>query len=302
MQKKTLLILAGGLGSRYNGLKQIDSILENGHVIMEYSLYDAIEAGFNKVVIIINPNIPVEFKTKIEKILSERSVELHWVIQETSTKIPEIFSFPDRQKPWGTSHAVLCAEDVIQEPFTIINADDYYGKEIYKMAADLIEKTQDATKFRIYNIAFPVGATATENGSVCRGICKVDENGSMESIEEICSIQKENEKVFYEQDGEKKYISPDTPASMNFWIFPGNIFKPLREGFHEFLASNPAIKQEYYIPTFVQELINREEADVYVELSPTIWKGVTYADDKQEIQEFLKNEITNHKYPQNLWN
>lgn len=300
--KKTLLILAAGFGSRYNGLKQIDSILENEHVIMEYSIYDALKAGFNKVVIIINPQIPQEFKNKMEKILSERNVELEWVVQENTTDIPAEFAHLERSKPWGTGHAIFCARNVIDGPFTIINADDYYGQEIYNMAASLMDKAVDDDKLKIFNIAFPVGMTVTENGTVCRGVCKTDEQGKLLKIEEICSIQKEGEKVFYEENGEKVYIDRNTPASMNFWVFPKNVFASLEEDFVKFLSNNPDKKQEYFIPAYVQNMIEAGKTEVFVELSPTKWKGVTYADDKQEIQKFLQGEISGKKYPENLWN
>lgn len=299
--KKTLLILAAGLGSRYNGLKQIDSILENGHVILEYSFYDAIKAGFNKIVIIINPQIPQEFKAKIEDIANKKNVELHWVVQETTTKVPEEFRHIERQKPWGTCHAILCAQDVINETFTVINADDYYGQDIYKIAARISDQENNTGKPAIYNVAFPVNMTVTENGNVCRGVCQVNEEGKLTHIEEICSICKDGDKVYYEANGEKVYIDPSTPVSMNFWVFPAEILKKAEEDFREFLSQNPDPKKEFFIPTLVQKMIDHNEADVFVELSPTTWKGVTYANDKPEVQAFLQQQIDEQKYPKNLW-
>ncbi|MDW9382453.1 sugar phosphate nucleotidyltransferase [Chryseobacterium sp. JV558] len=300
--KKTLLILAGGLGSRYKGLKQVDGILDNGSPILEYSIFDALEAGFQKVVIIVNKLIPQSYIERLNTISKTKNFELHWVYQEIDS-IPislEGFDYPDREKPWGTAHAVLCAKYSIQEPFVMINADDFYGKEAYQLAAHEINH-HHISDLQLGMIAYPVGTTLSGNGAVARGICTLDPENDLIKVEEQTSIQRINNSIIYIKNGENVKLDPDTLVSMNFFIFHPHIFCYLEAYFYDFIESDPLPTQEFYIPSAVQRMIDENRVKVQVKASPSQWMGVTYADDKKEIKGFLTSEIKNNRYPEDLW-
>lgn len=300
--KKTLLILAGGLGSRYKGLKQVDGILGNDSPILEYSIYDALEAGFQKVVIIVNKLIPESYIDRLNHISKTKNFELHWVYQEIDS-IPislEGFDYPDREKPWGTAHAVLCAKYSIQEPFVMINADDFYGKEAYRLAAHEINQ-HHISDTQLGMIAYPVGTTLSGNGAVARGICTLDSENYLIRIEEQTSIQRINNSIIYIKNGENIKLDPEALVSMNFFIFHPHIFCYLEAYFYDFIESDPLPKQEFYIPSAVQRMMDEERVKVKVKASPSQWMGVTYADDKKDIKDFLISEISNNRYPENLW-
>ncbi|MDR4953890.1 sugar phosphate nucleotidyltransferase [Chryseobacterium sp. ES2] len=300
--KKTLLILAGGLGSRYKGLKQIDGILDNGSPILEYSIFDALEAGFQKIVIIVNKLIPESYIERLNGISKAKNFELLWVYQEKDT-IPislEGFDYPDRQKPWGTAHAVLCAKYSIQEPFVMINADDFYGKEAYQLAAHEINH-HHISDTQLGMVAYPVGTTLSGNGAVARGICTLDAENYLIKVEEQTSIQKINHSIIYVENGENIKLDPETLVSMNFFIFHPHIFCYLEAYFYDFIESDPLPNQEFYIPSAVQKMMNENRVKVKVKASPSRWMGVTYADDKKEIIDFLTSEIKNNRYPEDLW-
>lgn len=298
--KKTLLILAGGLGSRYKGLKQVDGILENGSPILEYSMYDALEAGFSKIVIIVNRLIPQSYIGRLNAISKEAQFELHWVYQEKESCMPQHFDFTDREKPWGTGHAVLCAKNVVQEPFVMINADDFYGKEAYQLAAEEIDFHISGSQFGM--AAYPVASTLSGNGHVARGICTLDDEHYLVKIEEQTSIRKEGNSIVYTEKGNDIEIAPDTLISMNLFIFHPDIFDALELYFNDFIQSDPEPSQEFYIPSAVQTMIDERKAKVLVKASPSQWMGITYADDKSSIKDFLTSEIEKNRYPEDLWN
>ncbi|MCS4301141.1 sugar phosphate nucleotidyltransferase [Chryseobacterium sp. BIGb0232] len=297
--KKTLLILAGGLGSRYKGLKQVDGILDNGSPILEYSVYDALAADFSKVVIIVNRLIPQSYIERLNAVSEAKGFELHWVYQEMDSISISDFDYSERQKPWGTGHAVLCAKDVIQEPFVMINADDFYGKEVYQLTAEGFAPYISETKFGL--AAYPVDTTLSGNGTVARGICTLDSENYLVHVEEQTSIQKINDTIIYTENGGNIEIAPDTLVSMNFFIFHPSIFNSLEKYFYDFIASKPGSTQEFYIPSAVQRMIDEKKVKVMVKASPSQWMGVTYADDKNNIKDFLMSEIQKNRYPEDLW-
>ena len=298
--KKTLLILAGGLGSRYKGLKQIDGILDNGSPILEYSIYDALREGFSKVVIIVNRRIPESYIERLNAIAQKEEFELHWVYQEKEAFLPMGYDALEREKPWGTGHAVLCARNVIQEPFVMINADDFYGKEVYQLASEEIDLHISDSQFGM--AAYPVESTLSGNGNVARGICTLDADHYLIKVEEQTSVHRKGNSIVYTGDGNDIEIAPDTLVSMNFFIFHPSVFISLESYFHDFIHSGPEPSQEFYVPSVVQIMIDEKKAKVLVKTSPSQWMGVTYADDKSSIKDFLASEITKNRYPENLWN
>ncbi|PQA97882.1 nucleotidyltransferase [Chryseobacterium shigense] len=298
--KKTLLILAGGLGSRYKGLKQVDGILENGSPILEYSIYDALEAGFSKVVIIVNRLIPQSYIDRLNTISNVKNFELYWIFQEKESFLPKDFNFTKREKPWGTGHAVLCAKNSVQEPFVMINADDFYGKEAYQLASEEIDFHISGSQFGM--AAYPVRSTLSGNGSVARGICSLDNEHDLVKIEEQTSIRREGNSIVYTENGIDIEIPSETLVSMNFFIFHPDIFNALDMYFNDFIQSDPGPSQEFYIPTAVQRMIDEKKAKVWVKASPSQWMGVTYANDKSSITDFLRSEIEKNRYPEDLWN
>ncbi|WP_449397502.1 sugar phosphate nucleotidyltransferase [Chryseobacterium wanjuense] len=299
--KKTLLILAGGLGTRYKGMKQIDGILDNGSPILEYSVFDALEAGFNKVVVIINRFLPESYIERLENISKKKNFELHWVYQDMEKGLPEKYDYSERQKPWGTGHAILCAKDIIHEPFVTINADDFYGKENYQIASKEID-AGNISKKQFEMIAYLVENTLSENGAVARGICTLNNENLLLNIVEQTTIRKENEAIIFTENGRDFEINPRTLVSMNFFIFHPVIFDFLEIYFNEFINSNPSTTQEFYIPLAVQKMVDSHEIHVRVKTSPAVWKGMTYHDDKIILQNFLQKETENSHYPENLWN
>lgn len=298
--KKALLILAGGLGSRYKGLKQVDGILENGSPILEYSIYDALEAGFSKIVIIVNTLIPQSYIERLTALSEKKGFELHWVYQEMNSIPIRNLDYSERQKPWGTGHAILCARDVIQEPFVMINADDFYGKEAYQLAANEMD-AHHISDSQFGMAAYPVNTTLSGNGTVARGICTLDSEGYLVNVQEQTTIQKVGDSIIYTESGKDIKITPDTLVSMNFFIFHPSIFTALETYFHDFIESRPTVTQEFYIPSVVQRMIDENKAKVMVKTSPSQWMGVTYADDKKNIKEFLTSEIQKNRYPEDLW-
>ncbi|MEE6127357.1 sugar phosphate nucleotidyltransferase [Chryseobacterium arthrosphaerae] len=300
--KKTLLILAGGLGSRYKGLKQVDGILGNGSPILEYSVFDALEAGFSKVVIIVNRLIPESYIERLTAISEKKGFELHWVYQEMDSIPLSLHGFdsPEREKPWGTAHAVLCAKYTIQEPFVMINADDFYGKEAYQLAAHEIDHHHISAS-QLGMIAYPVGTTLSGNGAVARGICTLDHENELIRVDEQTSIQRINNSIIYTENGVHVKLDPEALVSMNFFIFHPHIFCDLEAYFYDFIESEPLPNQEFYIPSAVQRMMDEGKVKVKVKTSPSQWMGVTYADDKKEIKDFLTTEIQNNRYPEDLW-
>jgi UTP-glucose-1-phosphate uridylyltransferase len=298
--KKTLLILAGGLGSRYKGLKQIDGILSNGSPILEYSIYDALEAGFNKIVMVINRFIPETYIERLESISENKNFELHWIYQDMDQYVPDNFNHSAREKPWGTGHAVLCAKEYINEPFAMINADDFYGKEIYQLTSKEID-LQNISDTQFELIAYPLSTTLSDNGTVARGICAVDNENHLIKVEEQTSIRKENGNIIYTENGQDIEVAPDTLVSMNYFVFHPTIFDSLQIYFDDFIKSDPRPKEEFYIPAAVQKMKEEKGIKILVRTSPSQWIGMTYSGDKSILKNYLEKEIQNHRYPKDLW-
>ena len=299
--KPVLLVMAAGLGSRYGGLKQLDKIGPNGEIILELSSYDAIKAGFEKIIFILRTEIVEDFKELIGNKLSQFA-EIEYVIQDINN-IPEGFNIPtDRVKPWGTGHAILCAKDIVKSPFLVINADDYYGQESFKLMYDYLSTNTEENHHAM--VGYKLKNTLSENGHVARGICTV-EDGELKEIVERTKIIKIGESAFYTED-EKEWIELDynSIVSMNMWGFMNSIFEITEEGFKNFLQNNlnnNPLKAEYFIPLVVSDLINSGKGKVKVINSKDKWYGVTYQEDKALVKEAIKKMIDEGKYKKNLW-
>ena len=305
-KKPVLVVMAAGMGSRYGGLKQIDPVGSCGEAILDYSVYDAHEAGFDTVVIIIKEAIKKDFMETVGARLAKAPVEIRYAYQELD-KLPEGYTVPEgRTKPWGTSHAVLCAKEVIGDaPFAVINADDYYGKSAYKVMYDALCKAQDGDKFDYCMVGYEVGKTVTENGSVARGVCYADKNGYLTEVVERTRIEKYEGGIHFTEDGENwTELSEDTIVSMNMWGFTPSFLTEIEKGFAAFLdnalKSNP-LKGEYFLPFVVQNLLTAGRATVKVLTSPDKWYGVTYAADKPVVVAALTAMAAEGKYPDGLW-
>ena len=305
-KKPVLVVMAAGMGSRYGGLKQIDPVGNCGEAILDYSVYDAREAGFETIVIIIKKAIEKDFMETVGARLKKSGLEIRYAFQELD-KLPEGYAVPEgRTKPWGTSHAVLCAKEAIGEaPFAVINADDYYGKSAYKVMYDALSKAEDGEKFDYCMVGYEIGKTVTENGSVARGVCYADENGCLTEVIERTRIEKYEGGIHFTEDGENWMDLPeDTIVSMNMWGFTPSFLTQIEEGFAAFLdnalAVNP-LKGEYFLPLVVQNLLAANRASVRVLTSPDKWYGVTYAADKPVVVAAMQNMAREGLYPHSLW-
>lgn len=305
MAKATLVIMAAGIGSRFGGgIKQLEPVGSNGEIIMDYSIYDAMEAGFDKVVFVIRKDLEKDFKEVIGNRI-EKVVEVAYAYQEISD-IPEKYRgrYADRAKPWGTGQAILCCKDVVNEPFLVINADDYYGKQAYVEAYDhLIQEQEKSEKIQVSMIGFVLGNTLSENGGVTRGICKVDENHMLTDIVETSNIEKsEDGAVIRTEDGVLE-VDVHSPVSMNMWGLHPEFFKVLENGFEEFLSEIGAnyLKAEYLLPTIIGELLAEGSADVKVLRSHDKWFGVTYKEDKEAVVASVRALVDVGVYPEKLF-
>ena len=303
-KKPVLVVMAAGMGSRYGGLKQIDPVGSKGEAILDYSIYDAHQAGFETVVIIIKEAIKNDFMETVGARLKNAPVEIRYAYQEL-TKLPEGYSIPEgRTKPFGTGHAVLCAKEAIDgAPFAVINADDYYGKSAFKSIYDLLSTTEDAYGYCM--VGYELSKTVTENGSVARGICETDEEGLLTDVTEQTRIEKYPGGIHYTQDGENWTDVPeDTIVSMNFWGFTPSFLEEVQKSFPAFLdkalAENP-LKGEFYLPAVVSRLLLEKKATVRVLRSADRWYGVTYAADKPGVVAALRKMAEEGKYPDGLW-
>lgn len=302
MGKPSLVIMAAGMGSRYGGLKQIDPIDDQGHIIMDFSIYDAMAAGFEKVVFIIKKANEQAFKESIGNRVSEK-IQVEYVYQELE-KIPEGFDVPEgREKPFGTGHAILCCKDVLDGPFVVINADDYYGKHAYQAVYEYLMNHQDDEKYRYAMVGYALKNTLTEHGHVARGICRMDAQGFLEEIVERTHIEKRGEGAAFTEDDGKSWteVSADSIVSMNMWGFSKSILQELETGFAEFLRSelpNNPLKAEYYLPTAVGELLREGKASVRVLTSKDKWHGVTYKEDKKMVVEAIAELKKQGLYPE----
>ena len=306
-KKPVLVVMAAGMGSRYGGLKQIDPVGSKGEAILDYSLYDAYEAGFRTAVIVIKEAIREDFMATVGKRLEKCPLEIRYAYQEIS-KLPEGFSIPEgRVKPWGTGHAVLCAREAVDgAPFAAINADDYYGKEAYRNLYNFLETAQDTDKYAYCMVAYHMGNTVTENGSVARGICVTDENSFLTSVTERTQIEQYDGGIHYIGDDGETWVdvAADTPVSMNMWGFTGSFMEELNAYFPLFLANdvpkNP-LKAEMFLPTVISRLISAGKATVKMLRTADKWYGVTYAADKPTVIAALRALSAEGKYPDGLW-
>ena len=306
-KKPVLVVMAAGMGSRYGGLKQIDPVGSQGEAILDYSLYDAYEAGFRTAVIVIKEAIREDFMATVGKRLENCPLEIRYAYQEI-TKLPAGFELPEgRVKPWGTGHAVLCAKDAVDgAPFAAINADDYYGKEAYRNIYQFLEKAQDGEKYAYCMVAYNMGNTVTENGSVARGICVTDENSFLTSVTERTRIEQYEGGIHYIGDDGKSWVdvAADTPVSMNMWGFTASFMDELDAYFPAFLEKdmpkNP-LKAEMFLPSVVSHLIENGKVAVKVLRTADKWYGVTYAADKPVVIAALQQFTAEGKYPDGLW-
>lgn len=306
MKRPVLVIMAAGMGSRYGGLKQIDPVDEQGHIIMDFSIYDAVEAGFQEVIFIIKREHEADFRAAIGDRLSE-FVKVHYVYQELSD-LPEGYMVPEgRLKPWGTGHAVLSCIYVLNEaPFAVINADDYYGKHAFSLIYEYLLHHQDDEKYHYAMVGYRLGNTLTENGHVSRGVCQIDEQGYLKDICEHTHIEKRRDGAVYTEDNGVTWqnIAVERTVSMNLWGFTDSFLDELQNRFTRFLDENiegNPLKSEYFLPTVVNELLDEKKADVQVMLSKDRWYGVTYKEDKPLVVESIRKMKEEGLYPEYLW-
>ncbi len=302
--KPTLLLLAAGMGSRYGGLKQLDGLGPNGETIMDYSIYDAIKAGFGKLVFVIRKDFEDDFK---EKVLSKYQGHIPAEICfQSIDNLPVGFTVPEgRQKPWGTNHAVMMAKELIHEPFCVINCDDFYNRDAFMVMGKFLSELPEGAKNDYAMVGFRVGNTLSENGTVARGICSKNKNGHLTSVVERTEIMRVNGSVCYKDEkGEWVAVDDNTPVSMNMWGFTPDYFEYSDAYFKEFL-SNPKnmenLKAEFFIPLMVNKLINEETATVKVLDTTSKWFGVTYAADREATVNRIQQLIKEGVYPQKLF-
>lgn len=300
--KPTLFVLAAGMGSRYGGLKQLDGLGPNGETIMDYSIFDAIRGGFGKIVFVIRKDFEKDFR---EKILSkyENHIPVELVFQSVD-KLPAGFTCPEgRVKPWGTNHAVLMGKEVINEPFAVINADDFYGRDSFAVLGRWLSELPEGAKNRYCMVGFRVGNTLSESGTVARGICSTNDEGCLTTVVERTEIMRVDGKVCYkDEQGAWVAVDDNTPVSMNMWGFTPDYFKYSEDFFIDFLKNNlDNLKAEYFIPLMVNKLINEGTATVKVIDTTSKWFGVTYAADRQGVVDKIQSLVDAGEYPSKLF-
>ena len=298
--KPTLLILAAGMASRYGSMKQIQSFGPSGETIMDYSIYDAIQCGFKKIVFIIRKDFATEFKNIFEPKWGNR-IETEYVYQDMGSFLDGYDPPVDRTKPWGTAHAVLCAETAIKDPFAVINADDFYGRNAFEMAYHFLATSCNATTFSI--IGYDLSQTLSENGSVSRGVCEVDGNNNLVSIQERTKIYRNTEGIItYEDEGIAYQVPDNSKVSMNFWCFDPSVFPFIEKIFREFLAkSGKEPKSEFFIPIIGDRFIHEGRGIIKIIPTASSWFGVTYKEDAPSVQKSLNLLIHSGAYPDKLY-
>lgn len=299
--KPTLMVLAAGMGSRYGSLKQLDGVGPSEETIMDYSVYDALRAGFGKVVFIIRESFAKEFQEKITNKFKDK-IEVVFAYQEVNTPIPGMTEMPERLKPWGTAHAVLVAADLINEPFAVVNADDYYGVTSLQMIADFL--VNHAAPDHAAMVGFEMAKTLSDNGSVSRGVCEMNAENILETVVERHKVERIDGQVYFELEEQKVPLPEDSLVSMNLWGFHHSIFEEIREHFIRFVnvpenRDNP--KSEFYIPLVVNDQMEKGNMKVSVLHSSEKWYGVTYKEDKASVQKALAGLNESGVYPNPLW-
>lgn len=295
----TLVILAAGLGSRYGRLKQMEAVGPHGEAIIDYSVYDALKSGFGKVVFIIKRDMETSFRENLMARF-EKQIEVDYVLQELDM-LPQGFALPpDRVKPWGTAHAVMVAESSVKEPFSVINADDFYGFEAFEIMQEFLSSDRKETDYGL--VGYKLGNTLSEHGTVSRGTCEIDSDGYLQSVTERTKIGWEENNIVSYEDGATVALPDDTTVSMNMWGFSPVVFDQIKEGFRNFLdekGDDP--KAEYYIPTMVDQMIREDRARVKVLPCDASWFGITYREDLEKVRASIREKIEAGEYPSNLW-
>ncbi len=308
MNKPILVVLAAGMGSRYGGLKQIDPVHKNGEIIIDYSIYDAIKAGFEKVVFVINPDFEQEFKEVVGGRF-EKHIEVEYVFQVKQSFVPDEFKTiaGDRKKPWGTAHAILCCKDVVGRPFAIINADDFYGANGYQKIFGFLKCCDLAAETMPFcMVGYKLINTVTEKGKVARGVCRVKDE-FLTSVVERVWIEKDGANAKFSEDAGQSFesISGETIVSMNLWGFTPKLFEELEQRFIKFLEQSKQEKDinnlEFFIPSVVSELLEEQKATVKVMETKDVWYGVTYKEDKISVENAINDMIKEGIYPDKLW-
>ena len=301
MVKPTLLVLAAGMGSRYGSLKQMDGVGPNGEAIIDYSVYDAIRAGFGKVVFVIRHSFEADFKEVFNAERFGHKIEVEYVFQELNY-LPEGFTLPEgRVKPWGTNHAVMMAANAINEPFAVINADDFYGRTAYATIGDYLKGLAES-EGSYCMVGYQVSKTLSENGTVSRGVCTVDEEGNLRGMVERTQIERVDGTIVFHDGGADEPLAEDTPVSMNLFGFTPDYFRHSEAYFKEFLPANiDNLKAEFFIPLMVNKVINEGTATMRVLKTTSDWFGVTYKEDKPMLMAKIEELIAAGEYPRNLW-
>ena len=301
MKNPELVIMAAGMGSRYGGLKQIDKVDDEGHIIIDYSIYDAMKAGFKDVTFIIKKEIEKDFREVMDSHLKGKDINVKYVYQELD-KLPEGFSVPEgRRKPWGTAHALLCCLGTVDAPFAVINADDYYGAHAFEKIYNFLKNTNDDGKYHYAMVGYLIKNTVTEQGTVSRGVCHSDERGMLTSIVERTKIGIKGESIYYTEDGVDYDLDPETLVSMNLWGFTPSYLTECSERFPKFLEENlpkNPEKCEFFLPTVVSELVAEGKADVRVLDNSDKWYGVTYKEDKEMVVNAFRELKKSGIYPE----
>lgn len=304
MKKPVLIVMAAGMGSRYGGLKQMDPVGSEGELIIDFSLYDAMMAGFKKVIFVIKKEMEKDFRELIDH-RAAKYLEVEYAFQRLDD-LPDGYEIPEgRIKPWGTCHAVLSCRDLIEGPFAVINADDFYGAGAFQSMYDFLENREDDNKYRYCMIGYQLENTLTENGHVARGVCETTDDGYLKAIVERTKIMWQEGKIKYTEDEETWTEVPmGTPVSMNFWGFTLSMMEEMKERFPIFLdkalKENP-LKAEYFLPLVVDELLKEEKATIKVLKSTDRWHGVTYKEDRQSVVDALQSMKDKGFYPDKLW-
>ena len=299
MIKPTLVILAAGIGSRYGGLKQMDRVGPSGETIIDYSIYDAIRAGFGKIVFVIRREIEKDFKEVfIDKLTGK--IEIDYVFQEIDM-VPPGIDVSNRKKPWGTGHAILVAEEKVKEPFAVINADDFYGSKSFLTIAEFLK--DDYTENEYSMVGYKLDKTLSDHGHVARGVCEENQNGYLNGIVERTNIVRSPEGIMFTDENDNPvYLTGSETVSMNFWGFQPSAFSFLNKYFTEFITENSNHpKKEFFIPIMVMDLIKKGDASVKVLQSGEKWFGVTYKEDKETVMQKLRAKVDSGEYPEKLW-